>query len=165
MKAILDASPIIAFFSEMREPDILLRLRRIGYELLVPEAVFRQDIIQEPAKRILAESIANGSVTLLPSTAAATLEAFMNSHPSLGEGESEVILHAIESRSRGEAAVCAIDEKAARRIAADLGLVVKGTIGVLRTLRDHGLIEEQDLARLREKLRASGFRADASLLR
>lgn len=165
MKAILDASPIIAFFAEMREPEILLLLRRVGYELLVPNAVSRRDIIREPLRTILAKSVASGSISLLLPVAPEMLATFMNSHPSLGEGESEVILHAIECLSKGEEAVCIIDEKAARRVAANFGLRVKGTLGVLRTLQDSGLIGSEDLVRLKGRLQASGFRADASLLR
>ena len=92
------------------------------------------------------------------------LAAFMHSHPSLGEGESEVILLALDVRSQRKAAVCIIDERAARRIARDLDLPVKGTLGVLRRLQGSGLIGHEDLTRLRGRLRASGFRADASLL-
>lgn len=165
MKAVLDASPIIAFFAEMREPRILFLLRRLGYELAVPDAVSRCDITKEPSRTILAQSVASGSVSLLPPVDPATLAAFMNSHPSLGEGESEVILLAIDFLSHREEAVCVIDERAARRIATELGLPVKGTLGVLRTLQDAGLIWEEDLGRLKRRLRAAGFRADASLLR
>lgn len=165
MRAILDASPIIAFFAEMREPEILLRLRRLGYELLVPDAVSRYDITREPSKTILAQSVASGSISLLPPVDPVLLTAFMNSHPSLGKGESEVILLAIGFRSQGEAALCVIDEKAARRVATNLGLPVKGTLGVLRTLRDSGLLDQEELTRLKGRLLASGFRADASLLR
>jgi len=140
VKAILDASPIIAFFAEMREPEILFLLQRVGYDLVVPIAVSRHDIVREPSRTILAKSVASGSVSLLPPVAPDMLATFMNSHPSLGEGESEVILHAVEYLSKGEEAVCIIDEKPARRVAADLGLHVKGTLGVLRTLQDSGLI-------------------------
>ena len=164
MKAILDASPIIAFFAEMREPDILFLLRRLEYELLVPFAVSHRDITREPSKTILARAAANGAVSLLPPVAPEKLAAFMHSHPSLGEGESEVILLALDVRSQRKAAVCIIDERAARRIARDLDLPVKGTLGVLRTLQGSGLIGHEDLTRLRGRLRASGFRADASLL-
>ena len=164
MKAILDASPIIAFFAEMCEPKILLLLRRLGYELLVPTAVSQHDIVREPSMTILAKSVVSGSISLLPPVAPEMLAAFMNSHPSLGEGESEVILHAVEYRSKGEEAVCIIDEKPARRIAAEIGLHVTGTLGVLRTLSESGMIGQEDLARLKRSLRASGFRADASLL-
>jgi len=165
VKAILDASPVIAFFAEMREPEILYLLRDLGYELLVPDAVFRLDITREPSRTILAEGVAKGSIALLPPVDRTKLDAFMNRHPSLGAGESEVILAAIEFLSQGEHAVCVIDEKAARRVAEELGLPVRGTLGVLRILEDAGLIAQADLSRLKCRLRASGFRADASLLR
>lgn len=165
LKAILDASPIIAFFAEMHEPEVLFLLRRLGYELLVPDAVSRYDITREPSKTILAQSVANGSMSLLPAVAPAELATFMQSHPSLGEGESEAILLTIEFLSHREDAVCIVDERAARRVAADFGLPVKGTLGVLRTLQDSGLIDREDLTRLKGRLQASGFRADASLLR
>ena len=165
VKAILDASPIIAFFAEMREPHLLLLLKQLGYDLLVPDAVFRLDITKEPSKTILARCVEDRSMSLLPPIEPAKLEAFTNAHPSLGEGESEVILAAVELLSRSEEIVCIIDESPARRVASQLGLPLKGTIGVLHSLRASGLVTDDDLLRLKNKLRASGFRADASLLR
>ncbi len=165
MKAILDASPIIAFFAEMREPEILFRTRALGYELLVPDAVYRKDITKEPSKAILEESVKDGSVSLLPPVEATNLEAFMRAHPSLGEGESEVILSASEFLAHRESVVCILDERPARRAAERLGLPVRGTLGVLRALEDSDLLGQEDVARLKRHLQAAGFRADASLLR
>lgn len=164
VKAILDASPIIAFFAEIREPRILLLVRQLGYSLLVPEAVLKLDVTKEPSKTGLAECITSGLMTALPAVNRADLQTFMVSHPSLGEGESEVILVASQFASRSEEVICVIDEGPARRVAKQMGLPVTGTIGILRMLQASELITTEDLARLKGKLKASGFRADASLL-
>ena len=164
MKAVLDASPIIAFFAEMREPGLFILLRELGYDFLVPETVFRGDITKEPSRSGLAQYVASGTITVLPSADPPVLQAFMDSHPSLGQGESEVILAVAELVTRSEEAICIIDEGPARHIANRLGLRVIGTLGILRMLEAAGLITGEDMARLKGRLRAAGFRADASLL-
>jgi len=51
-----------------------------------------------------------------------------------------------------------LDDYAARKIAIELGLEVKGTLGVLRKLVENGEIEIQDLRGLYERLIEIGFR-------
>jgi len=56
LKTILDASPIIAFFDEPEDPDILSLTCRLGYELPVPFHVRRFDMVKESSKTMLAKS-------------------------------------------------------------------------------------------------------------
>ena len=72
----------------------------------------------------------------------------------LGNGEAEAISVAIEKN----ADLVILDDYAARKIAIELGLEVKGTLGVLRKLVENGEIEIQDLRGLYERLIEIGFR-------
>ena len=72
----------------------------------------------------------------------------------LGKGEAEALSVAIEKN----ADLVILDDYAARKIAIELGLEVKGTLGVLRKLVENGEIEIQDLRGLYERLIEIGFR-------
>ena len=72
----------------------------------------------------------------------------------LGKGEAEAISVAIEKN----ADLVILDDYAARKIAIELGLEVKGTLGVLRKLVENGEIEIQDIRGLYERLIEIGFR-------
>ena len=165
LKAILDASPIIAFFDELEMPDILLLTCRLGYELLVPFHVQRFDIVKEPSKTMLAKCIKDGVISTLPPLDPARVEDFMNAHPSLGAGESEVILHAIDLRTAEIDVVCVLDERTARRAANQLGLPLVGTIGLISALSKANLIDVFKAGQLKNRLEDSKFRIDRRLLR
>lgn len=76
----------------------------------------------------------------------------------LGAGERE----AIRLAEVTETAVVLLDEKKARRIARDRGLVVSGTLGVLDIAARRGLL---DLPAALDRLERTTFRASPRLLR
>jgi hypothetical protein len=39
---ILDSSPVIAFYTELNEPDMLHKFIELGYELRIPRSVFKE---------------------------------------------------------------------------------------------------------------------------
>ncbi len=165
MKAILDASPLIAFFDELEEPDVLLLSRKLGYELLVPNHVWLFDVSKDPAKALLSKCIESGDIATLPECEPAKVERFMNLHPSLGAGESEAILTAIQFKSAGFDTVCILDERPARHIAQQSGIPIMGTIGIINALMKAGLISGTQVSELKEKLAGSKFRVERRLLR
>lgn len=79
----------------------------------------------------------------------------------LGPGESQVLQIAFEYHSAGISCEAVIDESAGRKCARELGLRLRGTIGLLVLGRKHGLTPSlrSDLGRLREV----GFHLDDSL--
>ena len=76
----------------------------------------------------------------------------------LQSGERAAILLAESLR----ADLVLLDEKAARRLAADRGLRVTGVLGVLSEAASRGLV---DLARAIDRLRTTNFRCSAALLK
>lgn len=77
---------------------------------------------------------------------------------ALGPGESEVITWA----DRNTLYEAIIDDRAARRCALDLGLPVRGTIGVLLTAKKEGLIPA--LSPVLHSVKDSGLRMSDALL-
>lgn len=162
MRAISDSSPIIAFFEELDSYATLLLLKDLGYELSVPQAV-REEITKDPGATLLAQCISDGDVVLLQPLEPRDIRGFQLSHPVLDDGETAVILHALEI-GRTEDVVSLLDEGPARRVAQGLGLRVTGTVGVLNLLRDANLISEAEDRTLRQRLGASSFRVGGDIL-
>jgi len=76
----------------------------------------------------------------------------------LGRGESEAIVIALEK----DADVVVLDDHTARSEAMRLGLQVKGTLGIIRRLKELGEFEG-DLRELYGRLREIGFRVKEKL--
>ncbi|MEE9115530.1 MAG: hypothetical protein V3U09_01375 [Thermoplasmata archaeon] len=165
MKAILDASTIIAFFDELQDAAKLLLLRGLDCELLVPDYVYREEILREPSIGVLNKCIHDGSISILSPVDSTYVEDFQRQHPALDRGESEVILNALIFQSSGEKVLCVLDEGPGRRVAKKLEIHTKGTLGVIAMLRKADLIDEVERNRLLDKLEASTFRVDKKLLR
>ncbi len=163
MRVILNASPIIAFFEELESPGTLLLLKKLGYDLQVPQAV-RDEIVKEPSASLLSRYMSEGEISCLPSPNPRKVEEFRVSHPALGAGESEVILNALDVRPREEV-VCVLDEGPPRSVAQALDIPVTGTIGVLNLLRDANLITEAEDRDICQRLLASSFRIGRGVLR
>ncbi len=164
MKAVFDSSPLIAFFFELESPETLLLLRRLGFELMVPSAVFELEIVKEPSRHVLDRLVEQGALQVLNSIPQREVEAFQVRYPSMGRGESEAILWAKHLQDQVFESCCVLDEPAARKVAARLGVSVVGTIGLIRKLEDAALITTAEARRLFARLGASSFRADRKLL-
>ena len=164
MKAVFDASPLIAFFQEIDSPETLLLLRRMDYELFVPQSVFDAEIVKEPSRRLLNRFVTQGAIVLLDPLPIEVVEGFQTRYPALGPGESEAILSAKQLLDEGSEVVCVLDEPPARKIGRRLGLPVVGTIGLIRALEKATLIAGSEARTLLAKLGSSSFRVDRKLL-
>lgn len=164
MKAVLDSSPLIAFFFELESPETLILLRQLRYELLVPHSVFALEIVREPTRRVLDRLVQHGDLVVLDPISSSVIEAFQTRYPSLGPGESEAILSTRRLLDASSEAQCVLDDTAARRIAGRLGVPIVGTIGLIRILERAGLISTSETHRLLSQLGASTFRVDRKLL-
>ena len=161
---VFDASPIIAFFGDLNEVDDLLALRERDYRLVVPEYVCTYEIIKDPAASLLRECVRRNEMESIAQTDQNIVSEFRFRHPSLGIGESEVILSAIRlSREQGPV-ICIIDDGPARKVAVSSGLVVKGTIGLINHMTELAIVDEQKAATMKQRLAKSSFRIDNKLL-
>ncbi|MCC6387412.1 MAG: DUF3368 domain-containing protein [Dehalococcoidia bacterium] len=154
MTAVADTSPLLALASL----DLLHILPRLFERTLVPPAVVFEATERRPGapgadaiRRALTDGLLHlsepsdtGSRLYLPAW--------------LGPGESEAIRLAFDVGADW----LVLDDRGARRYAADLGLPVLGTVRVLETARDAGLLPR--VTPLLEQLRASGFRLGHELI-
>jgi predicted nucleic acid-binding protein len=164
VRAVLNASPIIAILDEIGEPQIFVLLAEAGWELLVPAYVAHEEIRKSPGRERLFNLIGLKTIALVENPAAIELEAFLAENPNLDPGESCVILVA-QAMCSGTVPVAAVlDEGPARKRAQELGLPVVGTIGLLRWLEERNVVSRETAQRLRQALTASSFRIGQSVV-
>ena len=144
MKVISNSSPII-LLSKVGRLHILQALYK---EIVIPEAVykevfeFRQEI--EKPEWIKVKNISDKSAGR-----------FLVS--SLGPGESEAIVLALESKSD----LLLLDDYRARNYANSVGLKITGTAGILVDARDKGIIDK--VKEVLDALIKSDYRISESL--
>ena len=119
--------------------------------VLVPSSV-EEEISQkrDRARDILQEALAAGKVKITTASNPRFVAALRR---RLGKGESETIVIGLELK----ADMVILDDHAARTEARRLGLQVKGTLGLIRKLRDSGAIK-LDEGNLYARLQEIGFR-------
>jgi len=145
--AVFDSSPWI-FLSKLGFVDKAIDLFD---HVLVPSSV-EEEISQkrDRARDILQEALAAGKVKI---TTASNPQFVAALRRRLGKGESETIVIGLELK----ADMVILDDHAARTEARRLGLQVKGTLGLIRKLRDSGTIK-LDEGNLYARLQEIGFR-------
>ena len=147
MIAVFDSSPWI-FLSKLGFVDKAIDLFD---HVLVPSSV-EEEISQkrDRARDILQEALAAGKVKITTASNPRFVAALRR---RLGKGESETIVIGLELK----ADMVILDDHAARTEARRLGLQVKGTLGLIRKLRDSGTIK-LDEGNLYARLQEIGFR-------
>jgi len=146
MVAVFDSSAWI-FLSKLGiiEPAISLFGKAIVPYFVKEEIAGRND----EASSALEKLHASGSVEILNAKSPRFVNALRR---RLGKGEAEAIVVALDI----DADFVILDDHVARLIAIQLGLSVKGTLGILRRLMELGEFKS-DLKELYENLRNMGF--------
>ncbi len=154
---ILDSSPVIAFYSELNNPDLLHKFVELGYELRIPKAVF-SELENGRTSEKLKSSIAKGKIKILDDFSSEEALHFKNRHPYLGKGEIEVILWWLKLKSDANKHYCILDDKKARKVAGKYQVVFTGTIGLIELLHKKQAITQSERTEFINKLSISGFR-------
>ena len=154
---ILDSSVIIAFYSELKQPDLLHEWTKLGHDLYIPDGV-KNEIVEKSTKKILKTNIDKGLIIELTNIKKKSLEEFKNRYPFLGAGEIEVLIWARTYKERNICSYCILDDKKARNVAERLDLNFTGCIGLIQKLVDKNVISSDEKKSLYKKLRSSGFR-------
>ncbi len=144
MKVISNSSPIIL----LSRVGWLHILQALYQEIVIPEAVYKEVFEARPEIKkpewIKVEKISDKS----------TGRFLMN---SLGPGESEAIVLALESKSD----LLLLDDYRARNYANSVGLKITGTAGILVDARDKGVID--NVKEVLDALIKSDYRISESL--
>ncbi len=162
MILILDASPIIAFYSEneLNEPELLHTLTEHNYQLVIPQAVFGEiERGQKPTRFKLLEAIKENKIALNTDISEEETKKFRNRHPRLHDGEVQVLLLGLKMDSESKSYWCLIDEGSARKIAMQNNLKLKGSKGLIFLLNDLGIITHEKKENLLNRLNHCNFRS------
>ncbi len=151
MDIILDASPLIAFYVELKAPEKITALKRVGNNLLIPHAVLYRELIGEASDAIKRDL--RFFIVLEP----VKVEDLKIRFPGLHEGELEVVKWGCIMKEQKKEYMCILDDKNARKAASKLGLNYRGTIGLLHLMNDSGLISGEEMRELCLKLVKRGF--------
>ncbi|WP_148212141.1 hypothetical protein [Ferroglobus placidus] len=149
----MDTSVLIAFYSELARPELLLSLHDHGFRLYVPKAVY-EEFMDDVNFKHLETHVKNGYYTILGNIPENDVYRLKLKFPSLGDGEIEVIWWGLKF----ENCFCVLDDKKANKSAKSMGLKVTGTIGILRILAEMGVISESEKRKLCVELIERGFR-------
>lgn len=150
MTAVTDTSPV-CYLVLIREVDLL---RELFSNVLITRAVV-SELLHKDAPASVRAWVAN-----LPSW----ISVHENS-PHLGTGMEKLQAgerSAILLAESLKAEIVLLDEKSARRVAAERGLRVTGTLGVLGEAATRGLV---DFAAAIDRLRKTNFRCSPALLK
>lgn len=154
---ILDASSIIAFYSELNKPELLHKFIELGNELKIPKSVF-QEITKEKTLNQLNLSIKERKIEILEPLPEEEILNFKNRHSYLGKAEIEVILYGIKFNLKKIKYCCVIDDKEARKVAGKYKIIFTGVIGLIELLAKKKIISEEYKTEIISQLRSSTFR-------
>ena len=148
MIVVSDATPL----------NILIRLGRAGVlPALFARVTVPRAVIEEMTRPATPEAVRRWAANPPNWLTIADPPAAKNTGPARHRGERAVMELALAEK----ATLVLIDDRAARRRAATLGLTVAGTVAVLEAAADVGLI---DLAAAHDALRQTDFRVKEDLL-
>lgn len=102
--------------------------------------------------------IVNNQITKLEPVSEEEMRDFRNRFYRLGLGESELILIAKKWQIQNKSFCCIIDDNVARKVSEGFNLKCKGTIAILRKLKEKGIVSSQEIEMLFKTLEEAGFR-------
>jgi predicted nucleic acid-binding protein len=148
MGIVLDASVVIVL-DRLR---LISRLPNLGIDMFVPEAVLKE-LTSKQSKAIVKKGKA---VAISPNSNRVPVEFRVG----LGEGEMSVLSYCLENHRLW----AILDDLAARKVAAKLGVKLGGTARLLRFMADRGVIQPALLPKLFDRLKQNHFWMSDSLI-
>jgi predicted nucleic acid-binding protein len=161
MILVIDASPLIAFYSEneLGEPKLLHELVKNDFSLMVPVAVFEEIRNgRRPTFLTLTKAIEEKKIQINRDISSDETISFGKRYPRLHEGEIQVLLLGLRLKASGIPYYCAIDEGPGRTVANRNGIAVKGTKGLIVMLNQLGIIKKDEMESLLYRLDHCNFR-------
>jgi hypothetical protein len=152
----LDASPIIAFCSEIGKPELLCQLKDYGNTVYVPINVYNE--IRNPSFPFLRNAVDNKEIFICEPVPLSKVKPLKDRYPTLKNGELEVITWGLDFKSASKDYVCVIDDKVARKVATKKEVSLTGTKGLLNEMNNVGIIDFETRENLLETLQTRNTR-------
>lgn len=160
---VFDASTPIAI-SHMRRPDLLDRLRDLGYDLAVPSHVDGRELIRADVRAMIDDLLDRGAVRIVRMNRWEEVLDLGKDFPGVDPGECDAILTCIKMRRGRAGSRCVLDDKKARAAARRIGIEHVGLAGLLGEIASAGLVSMRDMGGIVAALRKSNFYIGDDLL-
>lgn len=156
MIVLSDTTPVISLL----KINQLELLKTLFGQVLIPEAVFRE-LTMNAAFSEESEKVQNSDfLKVVPIQNKKSLE-ILQKTTGLDDGESEAIILADEQKSD----LLIIDERKGRKVAAQLGIMMTGTVGVLLQAHDEKLLSTVEVKSCLEQLKDSNIRIGENVVK
>ena len=161
---ILDSSTVIAILDELHYPEMFEKIANLGHQLAIPSHVLRGEILDGPTLRATRRLIAQGTIQILEQNSAEEVTAFQERFVGLGAGECDAMLSCLKLSGGKNRVYCILDDGRARIRARDLNIKFTGLLGLLRMVKDRGIMEPGEVCRVLEMLKNSSFRLPSDVV-
>lgn len=156
MIKILDSTSLIAFYYDIKAPDVLHKICNTGYKIKIPTSVYGELIGESFLK--LKRDVDQRKIELFDNSNQDGFMKIKNRYPNLRNGEIEVIVWGLECKYKRIKYYCVLDDKLARKVAQKIGINFTGTLGLIDFLVRRNEINQEDKSNLITKLKKSKFR-------
>jgi len=160
---ILDSSVIILFISDINEKICLELLSLNGESILVPTSVY-DEILSTKIKKELDDLILKNKIIKVTNNNNTEKTILRKRFPTLGNGELNVIMYGKKLQQDNKEFYCVIDDYVGRKVAKKLGLPLTGSIGLIKTLKENGILDDGKIREIVNKIKRSPFRIDETIL-
>lgn len=154
---ILDSSLIIAIFDEICQPELIDKIIQLGHSIAIPASV-HDEIREDSAFTDIMWLIKQDKIQVLTQNTKEEISMFQKKFPGLGLGESDVMLSYQKLQNSNERIYCILDDKIARRKAAQLNIPFTGLLGLLKRMNERNIIDPEEVSNICDRLHASKFR-------
>lgn len=160
---LMDTSSIILFLDFIPEYKFIIKFSETGEVMIITSDVEKEyyekaGINNDPNYNL--DNLLNSHI--IQKEDCIISDMFKTRYFNLGIGEKSIISLALKYKEQNEECYCVLDDKDARKIAQELGLKVKGSIGLLLLLKEKGLLENPK--EISEKISKSRFRISEKIL-
>lgn len=154
MALIMDTSGLISLLERVNRPSLIQDLRTLHGDIIVPHAVKEEF---EVKSRALDRHIANNEIKIVTTATLKGVALFKKAYPTLGRGETDVILYGLHLQNHGIDSMCVLDDRDARHVAKINNLNFTGMLGLLKTLEVKGFLRPPDYYEIIKTLKNSGI--------
>ena len=155
---ILDATTVIAIFSEINCPILIDKILRLGHDIVIPYHVINVELLDEFTLKTTRQMIKQGKIHVLKQNSLDEIKRFQKDSPGLGLGECDAMLSYQKLKCTTTKAYCILDDGKARTKATELGIKFTGLIGLLMMIRDRNIMNADDFGKIIKMLKDSNFR-------
>ena len=155
---VFDASNLIGIFDELRCPELIDLILKLGHELAVPSYVFENELKGELTLADVTKLVQQGKIKILPKNSIADLLSFSINNHEIDFGESDVLLSCQRLTKSNPSVYCILDDSGARSAAFKNDIKYTGLLGLIKLLKERKIITLAEYTRIIRLLKKSSFR-------